>query len=77
MIEIVVPQDQILIVRNLKVRSKKELLFVKGFTKHRIFLTSNPKEAKKVSSGVAEILEKCLLKKRNKIKLEAKKIYYE
>ena len=77
MIEIVVPQDQILIVRNLEIRGKKELLYVKNFTKHRVFLTDKPREAKRVSSGVAKILEKCLLGRKSHIKLIAKKIRYE
>ena len=77
MIEIIVPQDQVLIIRDLEVRGKKELLYVKNFTKHRVFLTDKQGEAKRVSSGVANILEKCLLGRKSHIKLIAKKIRYE
>ena len=69
-IEIVVPQNGIL---EYKVDYKTKL-YVKSITNTKIFFTADPIKAKRVSTGVVNILAKCLSSKRKGIKLKPKRI---
>ena len=74
MSDLVITKDHILMAETFDRSHKKKIIFVAGFNKKAVRLTENPKEAKKYSNGVAQILAACLIPKKHQYKLKARKV---